>query len=83
MKRSPAVAIALILFLIVMYFGAYLLMRTDRRQDHMVILKQTPSGEMFVVLAEDYRFGGKYARTFFKPVNRVDRMLRPHRWLPD
>jgi hypothetical protein len=79
MQRHAGFAVALVL-LPTLYFAGYFVMRTDPGANPYSI--STASGETAAALTEDYRFGGEWAKGFFKPANWVDRrFLRPQRWI--
>jgi hypothetical protein len=62
------VAIGLLLLPLVLYVGSYCLLAGQSYSDYRPFAS--------------YRYGGKAAEIFYKPLELADRRLRPRRWEP-
>jgi hypothetical protein len=76
-SRAPLIAAIVLLLLPVLYVGSYLALRNPR----YAILVEVPARRPMKIVA-DYRFVGQQGRTFFWPLEQIDRQVRPKTWGP-
>jgi len=76
-SAGPLVVAIVLLLLPVLYVGSYLALVVRKPMVSVSLTFPTQYD------AEFYRFGGDYARTFYWPLEQIDRQLQPAAWNDD
>ncbi len=74
--RLPLLVAVVVLLLPTLYVGSYMALVQQSAADIA-----PPDGRPpFAAVIPNYRVGGTYAETFYRPVEQFDRALRPNTW---
>ena len=75
-SRLPLLLAILVLLLPILYVGSYLALVQQSTADIASPDRSPPVAGVI----PNYRLGGSYADTFYRPVEQFDRALRPDTW---
>ncbi len=73
--RAPLLVAVVLLVLPLLYVGSYLAL-----VQQAAVIVTLPGSPPLTAHVSEYRFGGRYATAFYRPLEKLDRKLRPGTW---